>query len=73
MDYLHYFSNYDKWVHMTHLSKPFRFYKPGVEFAGGIVMRGKEFLISFGKEDVSSHIASLPVATVLESLNPIKY
>jgi hypothetical protein len=73
MDYLHYFAKYDKWGHMTHLSKPFRFYKPGVEFAGGIVMRGKEFLISFGKEDVSSHIASLPVATVLESLNPIKY
>lgn len=73
MQYYHYFAQYDYYGNITGISKPFIFHKLGVEFASGIVMRGKEFLISFGRDDVSSHIASLPVKTVLESIQPIKY
>jgi hypothetical protein len=73
MHYFHYFAQYDYKGNIIGLSRPFQFYKSGVEFAAGLIMREKDFLISFGREDVSSHIAVLPVKTVLESLQPITY
>ena len=73
MSYVHYFGRYDMKGNLLELSKPFIFFKHGVEFAAGLTMQGKDFLISFGRADVSSHIAVMPVRTVLESLQPIEY
>lgn len=73
MRYTHMFARYDIKGNLLALSKPFIFYKPGIEFASGLIMRGRNFLISFGRNDVSSHIAMLPIRTVLESLHPIDY
>jgi len=73
MRYAHYFARYDIKGNLLQMSDPFIFYKPGVEFAAGLVMQGKNFLISFGRNDVSSHIAVMPVKTVLESLKSIDY
>lgn len=72
-NYVHYFVRFDKQGYITELSDGFQFYKPGVEFAAGLVFRGKDALISFGRNDVSSHIASLPIDTVLKSLKPVEY
>ena len=73
MNYVHYFGRYDRKGNLLEISKPFIFFKHGVEFAAGIVMKDKNFLISFGRNDVSSHIAVMPVRTVFESLQPIEY
>ena len=71
--YVHYFVKFDTEGRIISLSKGFIFYKPGVEFAAGLVARDKDFLISFGRWDMSSHIAVLPIETVLKSLHPINY
>lgn len=73
MNYTHMFARYDVKGNLLQISDPFIFYKPGVEFAAGLTMRDKDFLISFGRQDVSSHIAILPVRTVIESLKSIDY
>ena len=73
MHYTHLFARYDAKGNLLQLSDPFIFFKPGVEFAAGLTMQGKNFLISFGRNDISAHLASMPVATVLESLKPIEY
>ena len=72
-DYIHYFARYDQDGYITQLSPGFKFYKPGVEFAAGLVAQRKDLLVSFGREDVSSHIARVPLETVLKSLKTIEY
>ncbi len=70
--YVHYFAQYDQKGMIQKISKGFIFEKMGVEFAAGLCEQGKNFLISYGSKDVSSHIAILPKETVLKSLHPIK-
>jgi hypothetical protein len=72
-EYVHYFVKYDEKGIIRAMSKGFIFYKPGIEFAAGLSARKKDLLISFGREDVSSHIAVLPYETVLKSLFPVVY
>lgn len=72
-EYVHYFVKYDEKGIIRAMSDGFIFYKPGVEFAAGLTTRKREILVSFGREDVSSHIAVLPYETVLKSLRPIMY
>lgn len=72
-DYHHYFVRYDKDGTIQSLSKPFQFVSPGVEFAAGLVIKDKKVYVSFGRADVSSHIAELALETVLESLHPVEY
>jgi len=72
-EYVHYFVKYDEKGIIRAMSDGFIFYKPGVEFAAGLTSRKKELLISFGREDVSSHIAVMPYETVLKSLRPVLY
>jgi hypothetical protein len=55
------------------LSRGFIFHKLGVEFAAGLVVKGNNALISFGREDISSHIATMPMETIKQSLLPVKY
>jgi hypothetical protein len=64
-EYVHYF--------VRAISPGFIFHKPGIEFAAGIVARKQELLISFGREDVSSHIAVMPYDTVMKLLEPVVY
>jgi hypothetical protein len=72
-NYVHYFVEFDARGMIVALSKGFQFHKPGVEFCSGIVERGTDFLISFGREDVSSHIAIMPKSVVSKSLTPVQY
>lgn len=72
-DYVHYFARYDNQGKLIALTKGFRFYKTGVEFAAGIVEHKDNFYVSYGSEDVSSHIAVIPKSVVLQSLSPIDY
>jgi hypothetical protein len=49
----------------------FQFIGPGIEFAAGMVEMGDDLVVSFGKEDVSSHIAVIPRSMVLSNLKSV--
>jgi hypothetical protein len=70
-NYIHYFTRYDEHGKIIGISKGFHFYKPGVEFAAGIIERKNDFIISFGREDVSSHLAVLNKSIVLDGLQGV--
>jgi hypothetical protein len=72
-NYVHYFARYNQLGHILSLSKGFNFYQPGVEFAAGIVSYEKDFVISYGSKDVSSHLAFLSQDKVLKSLVQVDY
>lgn len=72
-DYVHYFVRVDQDGIINAISDGFHFHMPGVEFAGGLVIYNKEVLVSFGREDVSSHIAKMSLESVLKSLVEIEY
>lgn len=72
-DYVHYFVRYDNQGKIIALTKGFRFYKPGIEFAAGLVEHKDDFYVSYGSGDVSSHIAVIPKAVVLQSLTAVEY
>lgn len=72
-NYVHYFVEFDRHGMIVALSKGFQFHKPGVEFCAGMAERGDDLLISFGREDVSSHIAIMPKSVVAKSLQPVNY
>jgi hypothetical protein len=72
-NYAHYFAQYDQKGHIIALSAGFHFFQPGVEFAAGIVTIDKNFVISYGSKDVSSHLAIMPKDRVLKSLVPVVY
>lgn len=72
-DYVHYFVKYNYEGIITAVSEGFKFFRPGVEFAAGLATHKDNFLISFGREDVSSHIAVIPKAKVFEMMVPVEY
>lgn len=72
-DYVHYFVRFDKHGYIVEIGPGFRFHQPGVEFAAGLVEKGKDFVVSFGRNDVSSHLGFIPKDTVLQSLTPVEY
>jgi len=72
-NYVHYFTQYDSQGMIMAMSKGFQFYEKGVEFAGGLVVKGKDVIVSFGRNDVSSHLAVLPLEVVMKALKPVVY
>lgn len=72
-NYVHYFAQYDNYGKIVALSKGFNFSHYGVEFAAGLVENKNDFLISWGKKDISSHISRISQDTILKSLTPITY
>ncbi len=70
-DYYHYFVriNRDGWV--VEMSEPFRFISKGIEFAAGIIEKDGNIIISFGKDDVSSHLAIIDKKKVLKLLKKV--
>jgi hypothetical protein len=70
-DYRHLLARYDATGNLVELSPEFSFIAPGVEFAAGLVVRGDELLISFGSQDASPHLATVPLAAALSWLRPV--
>jgi hypothetical protein len=71
--YTHQFAKYNYKGELTHLTSEFQFEHSGIEFAAGLISKGDNFIISYGKNDLSSHIAVIPQKTVLLSLKEINY
>ena len=69
--YVHYFAKYDSTGKIIALSRGFKFERSGVEFAAGLSICGDDFMVSYGSNDESSHVALLPKATVLAGLLPV--
>jgi hypothetical protein len=72
-DYVHYFVRFDKFGYIIEMSEGFRFHAPGVEFAAGLVFKGDQAIVSFGRNDVSSHLAFINKDFILKSLLPVEY
>jgi hypothetical protein len=70
-NYSHCFVRYSWTGEIIQYSEPFQFVSPGVEFASGLVEYKDEFIISFGKQDESSHIARIPKEKVFSLLKDL--
>jgi hypothetical protein len=71
-DYYHYFTRFDEHGALIELSQPFQFISAGIEFAAGLVEKDDNYIISFGKEDVSSHLGIIPKSKVRKSMKKPK-
>ena len=71
-NYGHYFVRFDKSGKLIEISDAFQFISPGIEFVGGMVEMGDNLVISFGKDDVSSHLSIVPKALAVKMLRPIE-
>lgn len=63
-NYGHYFVRFDSNGSLVEMSSPFQFVSRGIEFAAGVTQMGDNFIVSFGKDDVSAHVAVVPKKTV---------
>ena len=70
--YSHYFVRFNRHGELTEMSIGFKFISAGIEFAAGMVEKDNNFVVSFGKDDVSSHLAIIPKHRVLEIMYPVK-
>lgn len=70
-NYGHYFVRFDRTGAMIEMSRAFQFLGRGIEFCGGITQMGDDFVFSFGRSDVSSHLARVSTSTVFEALQPL--
>lgn len=70
-NYTHQFVHYDAYGKVVEISDEFVFDGPGIEFAAGLVEKDGNFIISYGHEDESAHLAIIPVETVLRLLGPV--
>jgi hypothetical protein len=70
-DYKHCFVRFSKEGWALEVSDEFRFVSEGIEFAAGIVRKGDDYVISFGKDDLSSHLAIIKQESVHKMLAPI--
>lgn len=71
-NYGHYFVRFDHFGSIVEMSKGFQFIGQGIEFVGGLVEMDDKFVISFGREDVSSHLAVVPKKAALGMMSPVK-
>jgi len=70
-NYVHCFVKYDWTGKIVQYTEPFQFISSGVEFAAGLVEYGDDLIISFGKQDASSHIARISKEKVLSLLKDL--
>ena len=67
-NYTHLFARYNERGQLIELGDEFQFISPGIEFAAGMVEMGDDLVITFGKDDVSSHYARIPKWKALKML-----
>lgn len=63
--YVHRFVRFDEKFTIFQMSKPFVFVENGIEFASGLTMHDDKFIISFGRSDVMSYIATVGLGQAL--------
>lgn len=63
--YTHQFARWDLTGKLIGLTDEFVFKENGIEYAAGLVRIGDDYVISFGRWDVSTWLAKLPVSSVV--------
>ena len=71
-NYSHYFVRFDRFGSVIEMTPGFQFIGPGIEFAAGMVEMGDKLIISFGKEDVSSHLSVIDKSVVEKMMSRIE-
>ena len=70
-NYEHRFARYNEYGVLFQLSPPFQFLGNGIEFGAGLIVKNDEVWVSFGREDVSSHIGKIKLEAVMEMLREV--
>lgn len=70
-DYDHFFVRFDENGWGIEISRPFKFISDGIEFANGIIPHNDNYVISFGREDAYSCLATISKKNVRRLLKPV--
>ena len=70
-DYHHFFVRFDNNGWAIEISEPFQFISRGIEFAAGIAEHEDNYVISFGKNDLSSHLAFIKKDNVMKMMKSV--
>ena len=71
-DYEHYFVRFDEHGWAIEISDPFHFVTNGIEFANGIVPHQDNYVVSFGRDDIYSLLATISKENVRRLLKRVK-
>jgi hypothetical protein len=69
--YTHRFVKYNQNYEITHASPKFVFVDNGIEFAAGLTEKDKQYVISLGRSDIATFIATIDKQKVLDMLEEI--
>ena len=70
-NYEHRFARYDYQGKLFQVSPPFQFIEKGIEFAAGLVVLGGQVVVSFGKNDAASYLASIELDKAMDMLRDV--
>lgn len=70
-NYGHYIVKFDQKGTLVEMSQAFQFLGRGIEFVGGFIADGDDFLITLGRDDVSSYAARAPKEIIIDMLLPL--
>jgi hypothetical protein len=70
--YSHVLVRFDENGWAVEMGEYFNFDFNGIEFVNGFIERGDDFILSFGREDVSSHVGVIRKSKLLSGLKKIK-
>ena len=69
--YTHVFIRFNENGNPIEMTDHFKFNGDGIEFAAGLIEYGNDYVISYGKDDLTSHIASIEKKKVRQLLKTI--
>ena len=69
--YTHVFMRFDENGKAIEISDHFKFDGDGIEFAAGLIEYETDYVISYGREDITSHIATIPQKKVRQLLKKL--
>lgn len=70
-DYHHYFVRYDCTGRLIEISPAFKFLSSGVEFGAGLIVKDKDVIVSFGRNDRISYFGKITLESVLSILKEV--
>ena len=69
--YTHVVIRFDENGKAIEMTDHFKFDGDGIEFAAGFIEYGDDYLISYGRDDLTSHIATIPQKKIRQSLKKL--
>jgi len=69
--YTHVVIRFDENGRAVEMTDHFKFDGDGIEFAAGFIEYGDDYIISYGKDDITSHLATIPQKKVRQLLKSI--